>query len=40
MVGRTVVQEGILRNDEQGKVYLLNDESNLYIRTGFKIGIF
>ncbi|MGN7515404.1 MAG: DUF6268 family outer membrane beta-barrel protein [Allomuricauda sp.] len=40
MVGKTVVQEGILRNDDQGKVYLLNDESNFYIRTGFKIGVF
>jgi hypothetical protein len=40
MVGRSLVQEGKLRNDEQGNVFLLNDESNLYIRTGFKIGIF
>lgn len=40
MFGKTVVQEGMLRNDDQGKVFLLNDESNLYIRTGFKIGIF
>ncbi len=27
-------------NDGQGDVFLLNDEANLYIRTGFKIGIF
>ncbi|WP_318311521.1 DUF6268 family outer membrane beta-barrel protein [Flagellimonas crocea] len=40
MAGRTVVQEGILRNDDEGKVFLLNDESNFYIRTGLKIGIF
>nr|WP_299174519.1 DUF6268 family outer membrane beta-barrel protein [uncultured Allomuricauda sp.] len=38
--GRTFEQEGKLRNDERGDVFLLNDESNLYIRTGFKIGIF
>ncbi|WP_431161170.1 DUF6268 family outer membrane beta-barrel protein [Flagellimonas beolgyonensis] len=40
MVGRSIVQEGKLRNNDQGDVFLLNDESNLYIRTGFKIGIF
>ena len=40
MVGKTVIQEGILRNDDEDKVFLLNDESNFYIRTGFKIGIF
>ncbi|MEW2921426.1 DUF6268 family outer membrane beta-barrel protein [Muricauda sp. ANG21] len=40
MAGRSLEQEGKLRNDDQGDVFLLNDESNLYIRTGFKIGIF
>lgn len=40
MVGKSIAQEGKLRNDEQGNVFLLNDESNFYIRTGFKIGIF
>lgn len=39
-VGRSIDQEGKLRNDNNKGVYLLNDESNLYIRTGFKIGIF
>ncbi|WP_375325068.1 DUF6268 family outer membrane beta-barrel protein [Flagellimonas sp. GZD32] len=39
-LGRSVIQEGILRNDDQGSVYLLNNESSFYIRTGFKIGIF
>ena len=39
-VGRSIDQEGKLRNDNNRGVYLLNDESNLYIRTGFKIGIF
>lgn len=40
MGGRTFVQEGKLRNDERGEVFLLNDKANFYIRTGFKIGIF
>ncbi|MCB0372241.1 MAG: hypothetical protein KDD31_04425 [Muricauda sp.] len=40
MVGKSIVQEGKLRNDEQGNVFLLNNESNFYIRTGFKVGIF
>jgi hypothetical protein len=40
MVGKTVIQEGVLRNDDEGKVFILNNESNLYIRTGFKIGLF
>ncbi len=38
--GRSLEQEGKLRNDKRGDVFLLNDESNLYLRTGFKIGIF
>ncbi len=40
MAGRSFEQEGKLRNDDQGDVFLLNDEANFYIRTGFKIGIF
>ena len=40
MAGRSFEQEGKLRNDKQGDVYLLNNEANFYIRTGFKIGIF
>ncbi|SNZ00215.1 DUF6268 family outer membrane beta-barrel protein [Flagellimonas pacifica] len=40
MVGRSFEQEGKLRNDKRGDVFLLNNEANLYIRTGFKIGIF
>lgn len=40
MAGKSIVQEGKLRNDERVDVFLLNDESNFYIRTGFKIGIF
>nr|WP_299343428.1 DUF6268 family outer membrane beta-barrel protein [Allomuricauda sp.] len=40
LVGRSIEQEGQLRNNRRGDVFLLNDEANLYIRTGFKIGIF
>lgn len=40
LVGRSILQEGILRNDKRDRVLLLNDEANLYIRTGFKIAIF
>ncbi|WP_250149141.1 DUF6268 family outer membrane beta-barrel protein [Flagellimonas sp. 389] len=40
LVGRSFEQGGNLRNDNREDVFLLNDESNLYIRTGFKIGIF
>ncbi len=40
MVGQSLLQEGKLRNLERGEVFLLNDESNFYIRTGFKIGLF
>jgi hypothetical protein len=40
MAGRSIEQEGKLRDDDQGDVFLLNDEANFYIRTGFKIGIF
>ena len=40
MGGKTFYQEGKLRNDERGEVFLLNDKANFYIRTGFKIGIF
>ncbi|WP_420601653.1 DUF6268 family outer membrane beta-barrel protein [Flagellimonas sp.] len=40
LAGRSFEQEGKLRNDKRGDVFLLNDEANLYIRTGFKIGIF
>ncbi len=40
IAGRSIEQEGILRNDSRDNVFLLNAESNLYIRTGFKIAIF
>lgn len=38
--GRSIEQAGRLRNDSRSSVFLLNDEANFYIRTGFKIGIF
>lgn len=38
--GKSILQEGILRNDQRNNVYVLNDESNLYFRTGFKVSIF
>ncbi len=38
--GRTILQEGILRNDKRERVLTLNNEPNFYLRTGFKISIF
>lgn len=38
--GRSFVQEGILRNDQRNRTFLLNNEPNFYLRTGFKISIF
>ncbi|WP_242527942.1 DUF6268 family outer membrane beta-barrel protein [Allomuricauda sp. CAU 1633] len=40
MAGRSIEQEGKLRDDDEDDVFSLNDEANFYIRTGFKIGIF
>ncbi|WP_318344565.1 DUF6268 family outer membrane beta-barrel protein [Flagellimonas baculiformis] len=40
LAGSTLFQEGKLRNRERGEVFVFNDDSNFYIRTGFKIGIF
>ncbi len=40
LAGSTLFQEGKLRNRERGEVFVFNNDSNLYIRTGFKIGIF
>lgn len=40
MMGKSIEQAGKLRNNQRFGVFLLNDESNLYLRTGFKIGIF
>ena len=38
--GKSILQEGILRDDQRNNVFVLNDESNLYFRTGFKVSIF
>lgn len=40
LAGRSIEQEGKLRNDNREDVFLLNDEANFYLRTGIKIGIF
>ena len=40
LTGRSFIQEGILRNDQRDRTFLLNNEPNFYLRTGFKIGIF
>jgi len=40
LAGRSILQEGILRNNQRDNVFLLNDEANIYIRGGFKISIF
>ncbi|MEK6154772.1 DUF6268 family outer membrane beta-barrel protein [Flavobacteriaceae bacterium 3-367] len=39
-VGYSLTQKGILRDDNRNNVFLLNDEGNIYFRTGFKISIF
>jgi hypothetical protein len=40
LAGRSIIQEGILRNDKRENVFLLNDKTNFYLRGGFKISIF
>lgn len=40
LAGRTLLQEGILRNNKRDRVLILNNDPNFYIRTGFKISIF
>ncbi len=40
LAGSSILQEGILRNDKRERVFLLNNETNFYLRTGFKIAIF
>ncbi|WP_317901763.1 DUF6268 family outer membrane beta-barrel protein [Cerina litoralis] len=39
-VGTTLYQNGDLRDESGNEVYTLNDKQSLYLRTGFKIGIF
>ena len=40
LVGRSIIQQGTLRDDNRNDVLLLNNEQNLFIRGGFKISIF
>lgn len=40
LAGRSILQEGLLRNDQRDNVFLLNDKTNFYLRGGFKISIF
>lgn len=40
VAGQTLYQSAILRGDNQQRVFTLNEESNLYFRTGFKLSIF
>lgn len=39
-VGHSVYQESILRDNSRNDVFLLNSKQNLFLRGGFKIGIF
>ncbi|WP_343485701.1 DUF6268 family outer membrane beta-barrel protein [Allomuricauda sp. d1] len=40
LMGHTIEQEGILRNDKRDNVFTLNRDGNFYLRGGFKISIF
>jgi len=40
VLGYSVIQEGLIRNGNRNRAYILNNEGNIYLRTGFKIGIF
>ena len=40
LLGYTLTQNGVLRDDRRQETFLLNNEGNLYLRAGFKIGIF
>lgn len=39
MAGHTVFQSGVLRDINRNDIFTINDESGLYFRTGFRIGI-
>ncbi|MEO0525807.1 MAG: DUF6268 family outer membrane beta-barrel protein [Bacteroidota bacterium] len=39
-VGYSFAQGTVLRNDQRDNVFTLNDQGNIYFRTGFKIAIF
>lgn len=40
LVGYSLAQEGLIRDGNRNRAFILNNEGNLYLRTGFKIGIF
>ena len=40
LMGYSLLQEGLIRDGSRGRAFTLNDQGNIYIRTGFKIGIF
>lgn len=40
LLGYSLVQEGLIRDGNRNRAYILNNEGNIYLRTGFKIGIF
>lgn len=40
LAGRSVIVNSTLRNDDRKDVFLLNNEANLFLRTGFRVSIF
>jgi len=40
LLGYSLLQEGLIRDGNRNSAFTLNDEGNIYLRTGFKIGIF
>ncbi len=38
-LGHTLLQDGLLRDENRDKIFTLNDGPSLYFRTGFRIGI-
>ena len=40
MLGRSLILDSTLRDDDRNDVFLLNNEANLFLRTGFKVSIF
>ncbi len=40
LIGYSLVQEGLIRDGNRNRAFILNNQGNIYLRTGFKIGIF
>ncbi len=40
LLGYSLIQEGLIRDGNRNRAFVLNNQGNIYIRTGFKIGIF